>query len=110
MTQTQCPNCGSFKVWRRGKAWLWGGIVWAVLSAPWVLLFPFLGIPSFLASVVIALAGLADRANDWPYHCRNCDWVEGQAIQRMPNTTMETSAERMARWDAERQANRERKT
>jgi hypothetical protein len=73
-TRPQCPNCGSYKVWRRGKAWLWGGIVFAALSVPWV--FALIGIPFLIAGLILALAGYGEVSNGNPLRCRACDWVE----------------------------------
>lgn len=73
----QCPNCGSFKTWHPGTALLWGGIVFAVLSIPWM--FILIGIPFFIASVVLALVGLGQKMSGNPLVCRNCHWKEERA-------------------------------
>lgn len=73
-SRPQCLNCGSFKVWKRGSVYLWGGIVFAVLSLPWVLIL--IGIPFLLAGLLLALAGFAEMRQGNPLRCRQCDWVE----------------------------------
>jgi hypothetical protein len=68
----QCPNCGSFKTWHAGTVYFWGGIVFAALSIPWMLIL--IGIPFFLAGVVLAILGGLSMLSGNPLSCRACHW------------------------------------
>lgn len=74
---TQCPNCGSYKTWHPGTVYLWGGIVFAVLSIPWM--FILIGIPFFFAGLVLAGVGAAAKLSGNPLQCRACHWQEKPA-------------------------------
>ena len=71
----ECPNCQQFKTWRPGSVYFWGGLVFALLSTPWV--FILIGIPFLIGGAVLALFGWLQMRNGNPRVCRNCGWREG---------------------------------
>jgi hypothetical protein len=79
-TRAQCPNCSSYKVWKRGMWWTAGGLFFVALSLPWVLIL--IGIPFLIAGAAWALAGILEVAQGNPRRCRECDWIENVDAQR----------------------------
>lgn len=71
----QCENCQSYNGHRTGNIWFFGGIVFTILSIPWV--FILIGIPFFIVGILLTLAGVGRKfmmGNPW--QCKDCKWEE----------------------------------
>ena len=66
--QKQCPNCDSFKTWTPKRGLFWGGLIFALLSLPWVLII--VGIFPLIAGLLVMLCSFGvPKGQVW---CRNC--------------------------------------
>ncbi|KKU86302.1 MAG: hypothetical protein UY15_C0012G0022 [Parcubacteria group bacterium GW2011_GWA2_47_9] len=74
MQKIQCPNCQSYKTLDIRKTYGWGGVVFAILSIPWI--FILIGIPFLLGGIAVAVYGFTKPKGF--YKCRNChnEWME----------------------------------
>ena len=68
----QCSNCGEFKLWRKDRAYFWGGLLFAFASVPWV--FIIVGIPFLIVGLCSALAGGVWMVKGGVVECRKCKW------------------------------------